>query len=312
MQKISLVKHLDELRKRLLFVLVFFLFALIVALIFVGNVYSYLVIPARGLKLVVLGPGDVVQIYLTIAGVAAFAITTPFLLWQLWRFVGPGLLPKERKYAGKLIGPASAMFLLGVAFGYYVIFPEIFRFLRQLAQMHFDVMFTATEYFSFMFNIVIPFGILFELPVVVMFLTRIGVITPFWLRKVRRFAYFAFVILGVFISPPELVSHLSVVIPMILIYELSIGISAIAYRKKLAAEAWWRADQQKEVGIVTTTAPLVDAVEDKETETIEPSAEILEMEQEKPSSADQQQNVEARSQVAVVSPRPGLDIEERE
>ncbi|MCY0892262.1 MAG: twin-arginine translocase subunit TatC [Acidibacillus sp.] len=256
MQQIGLVEHLSELRKRLLIAFIFFLVALIIALIFVGNIYTYLVTPAHGLKLVVLGPGDVVQIYLSIAGVAAFAVTTPFLLWQVWRFVGPGLKLHERKYAAKMIGPTSIMFILGLSFGYYVIFPEIFHFLRVLAQMHFNVMFTATEYFEFMFNIIVPFGILFELPVVVMFLTRIGVITPMWLRKVRRYAYFAFVILGVFISPPELISHLSVVIPMVLIYELSIGISVLAYRKKLSTEAWWRTDAKKEVGIVTASEPV--------------------------------------------------------
>ncbi len=300
MQNISLVEHIGELRKRLLFVFVFFLVALIIALIFVGNVYSYLVSPAHGLKLVVLGPGDVVQIYLSIAGVVAFAVTIPFLLWQLWRFVGPGLKASERHYAAKMIGPTSVMFLLGVLFGYYVIFPEIFRFLRRLAQLHFDVMYTATEYFGFMFNIVVPFGILFELPVAVLFLTHIGVITPMWLRKVRRIAYFIFVILGVFISPPELISHLSVVIPMILIYELSIGISVLAYRKKLAAEKWWRGDPKKEVGLVTVVDP---AVQQQTTDQSPDDPVDL-------SDVSKDENTSIHKQI--FSPPVGIHLEERE
>lgn len=238
----SVVGHLEDLRRRIIFVLVFFLVALIVSIAFVGNVYNFLIAPAH-IRLAVLGPGDVVQIYLMIAGVAALAVTTPFLLWQLWVFVGPGLLPRERRYALQLIAPITIMFLAGMAFGFFVVFPNIFRFLKQLATARFDFIPTAPEYFSFMFNIVIPFGLLFELPVVVMFLTRIGLITPKWMRKVRRYAYFTCIVLGTLISPPELISHLSVTVPMILIYELSIGISVLAYRRKLASEAWWREDE---------------------------------------------------------------------
>ncbi len=259
----NITEHLEDLRRRIMYVLAFFLIALIGSLVFVGNVYNYLVTPLQGMKLVVLGPGEVVQIYLTIAGVAAIAVTTPFLLWQLWVFVGPGLLAHERRYALRLIGPITVMFLLGVAFAYYVIFPEIFHFLRQIAEIRFTVMFTASEYFSFMFAIVVPFGLLFELPIVVMFLTRIGVITPMWLRSVRRYAYFLCVILGVFISPPELISHLSVVVPMILVYEISIGISALTYKRKLAAEAWWREKEQQEAPDVADS-PAITVSEAKE------------------------------------------------
>ena len=143
------------------------------------------------------------------------------------------------------------MFVLGISFGYFIIFPEIIHFLKNLAEQNFTVSFTAKEYFAFMFNIVIPFGLLFEMPILIVFLTRIGVLTPQWLRKMRRIAYFLFVLLGVLISPPELISHLSVVIPMVLIYEISIWLAAIAYRRKLAAEAWWREEQAVSQGKAT-------------------------------------------------------------
>ncbi len=242
----TLVAHLEELRKRLIVVLAFFVVVMVGSLTFVGRLYHFLSRPVSGMKLLVLGPGDVVQVYFMIAGVVAFAVTTPFLLWQLWKFVSPGLYPKEKNYAKRLILPVAIMFILGICFGYFIIFPEIIHFLKNLAEQNFAVSFTAKEYFSFMFNIVIPFGLLFEMPILIVFLTRIGVLTPQWLRKMRRIAYFLFVLLGVLISPPELVSHLSVVVPMVLIYEISILLAAVAYRRKLAAEAWWREEQPVE------------------------------------------------------------------
>ena len=231
--------HLEELRKRIIYILIFFVTVLIAALVFVGNIYNFLVLPAHGQKLTVLGPGDVVSVYLMIAGFAALAVTTPFLLWQLWLFVGPGLREQERRYALCLIAPVFIMFVLGACFGFFIVFPEIYHFLRQLALVRYHFMITATEYFSFLFDVVLPFALVFELPVVVLFLTRIGILTPKWMRKVRRYAYFVCIVLGTLISPPELISHLSVTVPMILLYEISIGISALAYRKKQRADALW-------------------------------------------------------------------------
>ncbi len=249
----GLVAHLEELRKRLIFVLIFFVLIMVGSLAFVGRIFQFLSRPIAGMKLLVLGPSDVVQIYFMIAGVVAFAATTPFLLWQLWKFVSPGLYPHEKKYAKRLILPTTLMFLLGISFGYFVIFPELVSFLRRLAEQHFSVSFTAKEYFSFMFDIVIPFGLLFEMPILIVFLTRIGVLTPQWLRKMRRFAYALFVLIGVLISPPEMISHLSVVVPMVLIYEVSIWLSQVAYKRKLAVEAWWREGKDSKKGSKTAT-----------------------------------------------------------
>lgn len=239
MQYQSFIPHLEELRRRIIYSLVFFVAALIGCLALVGRLYRLLVLP--GVRLTILGPGDVVQIYLMLGGVAALIVTTPFLLWQLWSFAAPGLLPRERRYARRLTLPVALMFAAGVCFSYFLVFPHIYRFLIELARMNqINAMVTAKEYFSFLINITLPFGVIFELPVVVIFLTRIGVITPRLLRKVRRFAYLICVVIGTLISPPELISHLSVTLPMILMYEISVTLSAVTYRRKQAAEAWWR------------------------------------------------------------------------
>ncbi|OPG17682.1 twin-arginine translocase subunit TatC [Ferroacidibacillus organovorans] len=237
------VPHMEELRKRIIFVLAFFLISLIGSLTFVNPLYHILTKTAGNVPLAVLGPGDIVSIYFMIGGICALVFTTPFLFWQVWLFVSPGLQAKERRYAARLIAPITFMFLLGISFGYFLVFPQVYHFLQRLGQQSFRFFITATEYFSFMTNIVLPFGFFFELPVVVVFLTRIGILTPGVMRKFRRFAYFGCVVLGTLISPPELISHLSVTVPLILLYELSIFLSAATYRKRQRAEAWWREDK---------------------------------------------------------------------
>ncbi|MCL6594481.1 MAG: twin-arginine translocase subunit TatC, partial [Alicyclobacillus sp.] len=162
-------------------------------------------------------------------------LTLPFALYQLWRFVAPGLTPVEQRYALRLLPAAAVMFVLGVLFAWFVIFPTLLHFLLHLAAANFQVMLRAGSYFGFLANVCLPFGFIFELPLAVVFLTRIGLINPRWLRRNRRYAYLVSVVLGVLISPPELISHLSVVLPMIGLYELSIGLSLLVQRRQQQA-----------------------------------------------------------------------------
>ena len=236
---LSVIDHLTDLRKRIIYVLVALVLLLGASLAFISRLYAYLVSPLHrlGVQLVVVSPGEVIMVYLSIAGFTSIGLVLPFALYQVWKFVAPGLTPKERSYTLRLLPFALIMFLLGVSFAWFFIFPTILRFLLLLSEQHFRLMIRADAYFSFLTNICIPFGFIFELPIVVVFLTRIGLITPQLLRRSRRYAYLVSVILGVLISPPELISHLSVVLPMIFLYEISILLSVIAMRRRLKAQA---------------------------------------------------------------------------
>lgn len=231
----SYLDHLSDLRRRLIFVLVFFVLTLIAGLIFVKRIFNYLITPltVEHVKLVLFSPGEVVMVYLSMAGIVAIGLTLPVALFQVWRFVSPGLTTTERRYTMRLIPVSLVMFVFGVCFSWFVVFPMVLHFLIRLGRVQFSLVFNAANYFSFLSGICLPFGFVFELPIAVVFLTRIGVITPHLMRKFRRFAYLIIVLIGVFISPPELVSHLSVITPMIILYEISILLSASAYRKRL-------------------------------------------------------------------------------
>ncbi|QQE78594.1 twin-arginine translocase subunit TatC [Alicyclobacillus sp. SO9] len=234
LDKMSLVGHLTDLRKRLIYVVITFVVMFAASLIFVNKIYSYLVSPVRHehLKLMVVSPGEVITVYFMVAGFVTVGLSLPVVLYHLWKFVSPGLTLAERRYVRRLLPAMMMMFVLGVLFAWYFIFPTIFYFLVHLSQMHFNVQLRADHYFGFLVNICLPFGFIFELPIVVIFLTMIDVIRPRLMRKMRRYAYMVIIILGVFISPPELVSHLSVVTPMILLYEISILLSAVVSRRK--------------------------------------------------------------------------------
>jgi sec-independent protein translocase protein TatC len=244
----TLVSHIAELRKRVIWVLVIFLINLVIAFVFVDPIYYALVndanrlFPGMGeIELTVLGPGEILKVYFTVAGLAAIGLTIPFLLYHIWQFIKPALEEHEKKLAYKFIPLVFGMFFFGIAFGYYFVFPLLYKFLYQLGAERFQLMYTAANYFGFLTNIVIPFGFIFEMPVAVLFLSRIGILAPHTLINVRKYAYLVLVIIASMISPPELISHISVAAPMILLYELSIVVAKWSWKKReqalLEAEA---------------------------------------------------------------------------
>ncbi|WP_019242810.1 MULTISPECIES: twin-arginine translocase subunit TatC [Bacillus] len=231
-KNLNMIEHLDELRKRIIITLVAFIAFFILGFCFVEEIYHWFV---QGLdtKLIVLGPGEIVGIYFKIASIVAIAGTIPVLAWQIWLFVRPALKANEVKVTLSYIPALFILFLVGLSFGYYVIFPSVMHFLIELSGDMFVTNFTADKYFSFLINMSLPFAILFELPVVVMFLTSIGIVNPYVLSKIRKYAYFILVIIAIVITPPDFVSDFLVVIPLLLLYEISISLSKIVYKRRL-------------------------------------------------------------------------------
>jgi sec-independent protein translocase protein TatC len=229
-KELNLVEHLEELRKRIIICAVAFVIFFVIGFIYVDDIYKWF---ARGTKLLVLGPSDIMWIYFMLATVVAVTGTIPVLALQIWLFVKPALKPIERKVTLTYVPVLFFLFLFGLAFGYFVIFPMVYQFLVNIGQGMFVTNFTAERYFSFIMNMTIPFGVLFELPVVVMFLTSLGIINPFLLAKIRKYAYFVLVIIAVVITPPDFMSDFVVTLPLLLLYELSINLSKFVYRKRL-------------------------------------------------------------------------------
>jgi len=231
-KELQLVDHLEELRKRIIISAIAFVIFFIVGFIYVGDIYKWFV-RDLDVKLMVLGPSDIMWIYFMLATVVAVSGTIPVLALQIWMFVKPALRPVERRITLSYVPALFFLFLIGLSFGYFVIFPMVLKFLVNMGGDMFVTNFTAERYFSFIMNMTLPFGVLFELPVVVMFLTSLGIINPFLLSKIRKYAYFVLIIIAVVITPPDFMSDFVVTLPLLLLYEISINLSKFVYRKRL-------------------------------------------------------------------------------
>ncbi|MDQ0208538.1 twin-arginine translocase subunit TatC [Alkalicoccobacillus murimartini] len=233
-QDMAIWAHLEELRRRLFIVLVFFVMALIVGFFISSPLITLLqqTPEARDLPMNAFKMTDPLRIFMTFTFAIGIVLIFPVVLYQLWAFVKPGLHEKEQKATLAYIPIAFVLFLVGIAFAYFVLFPFMLSFMASMAErLDITEQYGINEYFSFLFQLILPFGALFQLPVVVMFLTRIGLITPDFLRKIRKYAYFVLLIIAGLITPPDLFSHLMVTVPLLLLYEMSIWLSKLTHRR---------------------------------------------------------------------------------
>ncbi|RXT05837.1 twin-arginine translocase subunit TatC [Ammoniphilus sp. CFH 90114] len=245
---VQLTEHLAEMRKRIIYCLVFFFLAMIAGFVFSGQVVNHLKNDpaAKHLEWHVFGIADALSVYVKVSLVLGLIISLPFFLYQIWAFVKPGLKKSEQKIALRFIPGATLLFVLGIGFGYYILFPMVTRFMLIMTQtLQAEEMFGITQYFSFMFSIVLPFGLLFELPVLVIFLTRLRILNPIRLAKMRKLAYFVLVLVAVTITPPEIISDFLVTIPLLLLYEFSIWLSKGIYKKQLEEDEKWLGDMEE-------------------------------------------------------------------
>lgn len=244
----TMYEHIGELRKRLVFAVVFFFFAAVASFFIAEPLIVYLqkADEAKDLTMNAFRLTDPVKIYMQFAFLIAFVLTSPVLLYQLWAFISPGLYEKERRVTLGYIPISVLLFISGIAFSYFVLFPFVVDFMSRIAdRLDINQVIGINEYFQFLFQLTIPFGLLFQLPVVIMFLTRLGIVTPMFLSQVRKYAYFVLLVIAAFITPPELLSHMMVTVPLLLLYEVSIIISRFAYKKAQQAEALYEQEMDK-------------------------------------------------------------------
>ena len=165
---------------------------------------------------------------------AGFIIAFPYILWLLWNFISPALYEKERKNAKYFIFVASILFFLGVLFGYYVIVPMSVNFFATFTvSTIIKNEFNVDSYIGMIKTSVVACGLFFELPIIIYFLTKLGLVTPDFLRKYRKYGIVIILIVAAIVTPPDVVSQVIVSIPMFLIYEASIFISALVEKNRL-------------------------------------------------------------------------------
>lgn len=172
--------------------------------------------------------------HITISAVAGIVLAFPYVFWELWSFIRPGLLENEQSYVRGVVFFASLLFFIGVLFGYYVIAPLSINFLGsyQVSELVGNQI-NLGSYVSTITSITLASAIVFELPIVVYFLSKAGFITPAFMKAYRRHAIVGALILGAIITPPDVTSQLLVTLPLVILYEISIFISAYVLREKI-------------------------------------------------------------------------------
>lgn len=232
--QMSLIEHVTELRRRLLIVAVSFVVFFIAGFFLAKPAIVYLqgIDEAKELTLNAFNLTDPLYVFMQFAFIIGLVLTSPIILFQLWAFVSPGLYEKERKVTLGYIPIAIMLFLAGVSFSYYILFPFVVDFMKRISNdLDVNQVIGINEYFHFLLQLTIPFGLLFQMPVILMFLTRLGIVTPMFLAKIRKYAYFTLLVIAALITPPELLSHMMVTVPLLILYEISIFISRAAYLK---------------------------------------------------------------------------------
>ncbi|OMC82450.1 twin-arginine translocase subunit TatC [Viridibacillus sp. FSL H8-0123] len=215
----SLVAHLADLRKQIIKgVTIFVIFFIIVF----ATVNKWLPYVTRGHDLVILGPLEVVKFYMSVSTTIALGLSLPFLMHFIWQFVKPGLKENESRFLGLYSPVMLLLFLVGVSFGYFIINPLSYQFLIGIGESNFNVMISASEYIHYLIMTTVPIGLLFELPIIAMFLSTIGILTAYTMKSIRKWSYVFMAVFSALITPPDFMSQLLVLIPMILLYEISI------------------------------------------------------------------------------------------
>lgn len=230
--------HLEELRSCLIKSLLAFLAVSLLCFTFVEALFSFLAAPllslqAPGLSLIGTGLPDAFFTKIKIALMAGFGLSFPVILWQAWRFVAPGLYEHEKKYARSFVFFGTLLFLLGAGFCYSVVFPTGYRFLIQRYEViRVRPAIRVDEYLSFSARLLVAFGVIFQLPVVAYFLTRIELIDHRFLIRQFRYGLLFIFILAAILTPPDWVSQILLAVPLTLLYGISIGVAYLAGRKK--------------------------------------------------------------------------------
>jgi len=229
--------HLEELRKRLVICAIAVGVGFIISYIFAKQLFSYLVLPLTKVlpddsRLIFTNLPEMFIAYIKVALVAAIILAIPIIFYQLWMFLAPALFRKEKRYIIPFVLFSSILFAAGALFGYLVVFPYGFKFFVSFATEDIQALPSVKQYFSFAIRLLLAFGLVFEMPVVVLFLTKIGLITPDSMKKFRKFAILCSFILSAILTPPDVATQLMMALPIIILYEISIFLSKAIYRKK--------------------------------------------------------------------------------
>jgi sec-independent protein translocase protein TatC len=238
----SFMSHLIELRQRIVRAAVAVIIVFLALTPFMKEIFDLLSQPMMaalpaGSKLLATGIVTPFMVPLKVTLFAAFLIALPYVLWQAWAFVAPGLYKHEKSLAAPLIFSSVLMFFAGMAYCYFVVFGFVFRFISGFAPMSVTVSPDIEAYFGFVLGMFLAFGLTFEVPIIVVLLARFGIAGPEKLRQARPYVIVGAFIVAAIFTPPDVLSQLLLAIPLVVLYELGIFLTRFFVKPKPADEA---------------------------------------------------------------------------
>ncbi|NBD22898.1 twin-arginine translocase subunit TatC [Paenibacillus glycinis] len=231
----DLVLHLTELRKRLIIASIWFVLSLAAGLYVSPRLLHFVKTHLGSVQVEwsVFALSDGIAVYMKCALMVGLLLSLPVFIYQLWAFARPGMTDAEAKSTLLYVPLSFGLFASGVLFGYAVALPMMISFMIKLNRsIGANEVYGIQHYVSFLVSFLLPMGIAFEMPLVMLLLTRIGLLSPGKLKQVRKYAYVGLAVLGSLISPPDFVSHLSVTLPLILLFEISAFVSMRYFRRR--------------------------------------------------------------------------------
>jgi len=229
-QPLTLIQHLEELRKRIIICLVAIFVCALLCYFYSDKILMILSRPAAG-KFVFLKPTEAFVTRIKVAFYSGFFISMPVVIYQIWKFVNPGLIEIERRTLYWAVPFSYLLFVGGAIFAFCGVLPTGMKFLLDYGTENIQPMISIGSYISFVTIFVLSFGIIFQLPLVVLLLTKLGIVSPEWLARQRRYAILViFIISGVITPGPDIFSQFLMAIPTLLLYEISILLAKLVKR----------------------------------------------------------------------------------
>jgi len=243
-QQDTFISHLIELRTRLMHALLAVAAVFAVVFLYPGSaaIYDFLAAPLmralpEGAKMIATGVVTPFLVPMKVTALVAFLVALPYVLYQLWAFVAPGLYEHEKRLALPIVVLSTVLFLLGVAFCYYFVFGKVFAFINEFAPKSITPAPDIEAYFSFVITMFLAFGITFEIPIVVFILVRFGVVSVDKLRDARPYVVVGAFIVAAVITPPDVLSQFMLAVPMCLLYEAGLFFARFAGKRAEEAKA---------------------------------------------------------------------------
>ena len=235
-EKIPFTEHLEELRKRLIVCFIAVGIGFVLSYGFKEKLFQILTRPLisvmqTGDKLIFTGLPEAFFTYLKVAFLSGIILATPVIFYQFWMFVAPGLYDKEKRHLIPIIFLSTFFFAGGAFFGYFIVFPYGFKFFLGFASEIIQPLPSMREYLSFASKLLLAFGLVFELPLIITFLARLGMVSVSFLKKNRKYALLLFFVGAAILTPPDVVTQIMMALPLILLYEISI-VGAKIFGKK--------------------------------------------------------------------------------